>query len=449
MSRQAEQFDVAIVGARCAGSPLATLLARRGLRVCVVDSSRFPSETLSTHVIQPCGVAALRRLGVLDSLLAAGAVPLTRFTLVAGDARIDADLKDEAEAFGAPGLCVRRVTLDELLVRAAASAGAEVRTGEKVCSLLQDNGRVEGVETARGALRARLVVGADGRRSAVAALVGAGEYLLAPPGRLFAWAYFEGVADREPRLRLGRLGDLAFLASPTDGGLYMAGVCPSLQDRASFLAERERRFAEGLRQWPELDGLLAGATRVGSIRVMASWHGYFRSAAGPGWVLLGDAGHFKDPTPAQGISDALRQAERLADAIEAGLGGGAEIDAQLGRWWRWRDQDAYEMHWFASDLGAAGLPGPLHVQVIRDLAGERAATEKMLRVLNHELRPSELFTPRRLGRALARVIRQHPREVPQLASELTSAIHSELGRSRARRSLRHRTPAGASRRRMG
>ena len=107
------------------------------------------------------------------------------------------------------------------------------------------------------------------------------------------------------------------------------------------------------------------------------------------------------------------------------------------------------MHWFASDLGAAGLPGPLHVQVIRDLAGERAATEKMLRVLNHELRPSELFTPRRLGRALARVIRQHPREVPQLASELTSAIHSELGRSRARRSLRHRTPAGASRRRVG
>jgi len=145
MSRQAEQFDVAIVGARCAGSPLATLLAGRGLRVCVVDSARFPSETLSTHVIQPCGVAALRRLGVLDSLLAAGAVPLTRFTLVAQDARIDADLKDEAEAFGAPGLCVRRVTLDELLVGAAASAGAEVRTAEKVCSFLQDNGRVEGV----------------------------------------------------------------------------------------------------------------------------------------------------------------------------------------------------------------------------------------------------------------------------------------------------------------
>jgi 2-polyprenyl-6-methoxyphenol hydroxylase-like FAD-dependent oxidoreductase len=432
VSGQAEQFDVVIVGARCAGSPLGALLAGRGLRVCVVDGARFPSETLSTHVIQPCGVAALGRLGVLDSLLGAGAVPLTRFTLVAEDARIDADLENEAEAFGAPGLCVRRVTLDDLLVRAAASAGAEVRTGEKVCGLLRDNGRIEGVETARGALRARLVVGADGRRSTVAALAGAAEYHVAPPGRLFAWAYFEGAADREPRLRLGRLGDLAFLASPTDGGLYMAGVCPSLQDSAAFLAERERRFAEGLRRWPELDALLAGATRVGSIRVMVSWHGYFRSAAGPGWVLLGDAGHFKDPTPAQGISDALRQAEHLADAIEAGLGGGAEIDARLERWSRWRDQDAYEMHWFASDLGAAGLAGPLHVQVIRDLAGERAATEKMLRLLNHELRPSELFTPRMLGGALARVVRERPREVPALARELTGAVRSELGRRRAR-----------------
>ena len=88
MSRRAEQFDVAIVGARCAGSPLAALLARRGLRVCVVDSAHFPSETLSTHVIQPCGVRILGELGVLPRLTAAGAVPLDRFTLVNDDAAL-------------------------------------------------------------------------------------------------------------------------------------------------------------------------------------------------------------------------------------------------------------------------------------------------------------------------------------------------------------------------
>ena len=162
--------------------------------------------------------------GVLDAVLGAGAVPLTRFTLVAEDARIDAEF--DVEAFGAPALCVRRVTLDHLLVEAAASAGAEVRTGTRVTGLLQEDGRVAGVETERGPLRAPLVVGADGRRSTVADLVGAAEYHVAPPGRLFAWAYFEGVADTEGRMRLGQLGELAFLASPTDAGLYMAAVCP-------------------------------------------------------------------------------------------------------------------------------------------------------------------------------------------------------------------------------
>src|SRR5438128_8329455 len=111
MSTQAELFDVAIVGARCAGSPIAAKLAGRGLRVCVLDRARFPSETLSTHVIQPCGVVILKRLGLLAATIAAGAVPLTRFTLVAEDARIDAELDGEVESYGAPGLCVRRVTM--------------------------------------------------------------------------------------------------------------------------------------------------------------------------------------------------------------------------------------------------------------------------------------------------------------------------------------------------
>lgn len=426
-----EQFDVVVVGARCAGSPLATMLARRGLRVCLVDRSRFPSETLSTHVIQPCGVAILGRLGMLEAVLAAGAVPLTRITLVAEDARVDAAF--DVEAFGAPALCVRRVTLDHLLVEAAASAGAEVRTGTGVTSLVKENGRVVGVETEGGPLHAPLVVGADGRRSTVADLVGAAEYHVAPPGRLFAWAYFEGVADTEGRLRLGRRGDLAYIAGPTDSGLYMAGACPSLASKDAFLADRESSFMAGLRAWPELADLLAGASRIGSIRVMGKWHGYFREAVGSGWALLGDAGHFKDPSPAQGISDAFRQAERLADAVEAGLGGAASIDDELGRWWRWRDQDAYEMHWFATDLGAAGASPPLTTQIIRDLAGDSEATENLMRVLNHDIRPSQLFRPGRLGKAAARVARHRPAQIPEMVKEVASALRNQVRRSRQRR----------------
>src|SRR5271156_3970139 len=116
------RFDVVIVGARCAGSPLALMLARRGLSVCLVDRAQFPSETPSTHLIQPCGVQLLDRLNVLGGVMAAGAVPLDRLTMVIDDAvRIEAAL-DDAD-FQHSSLCVRRVTLDALLVDAAGAAG--------------------------------------------------------------------------------------------------------------------------------------------------------------------------------------------------------------------------------------------------------------------------------------------------------------------------------------
>ena len=318
-------------------------------------------------------------------------------------------------------------------MEAAASAGAEVRTGTRATTLLHENGRVAGVETEQGPLRARLVVGADGRRSTVADLVGAAKYHLAPPGRMFAWAYFEGAADPEGSLRVGRLGELAFVASPTDAGLYMAAVCPSVGDKDAFLAERERNFMAGLAMWPELADVLTGASRIGPIRVMANWHGYFREAAGPGWALLGDAGHFKDPAPAQGIADALRQAERLADAVEAGLGGAAGIDDELRRWWRWRDEDAYEMYWFATDMGEAGASPPLATQVIRDMAGDSEATEQFLRVLNHDILPSQLFKPRRLGKAAVRFGRDQPDQIPAMVKEAGSVLRRQVRRARQRR----------------
>jgi 2-polyprenyl-6-methoxyphenol hydroxylase-like FAD-dependent oxidoreductase len=435
----AAQFDVAIVGARCAGSPLATMLARRGLRVCLLDKARFPSETLSTHVIQPCGVAILDRLGLLDAVLGAGAVRLTRFSLSAEDARIEASI--DAARFEAPAICMRRIALDHLLVEAAADAGAEVRVETRATGLLWDDGRVAGVQTAAGPLRARLVVGADGRGSTVADLVGATEYHVAPPARLFTWAYFEG-GPSEGHLRLGSRGELAHVASPTDAGLYLAAVCPPIAARDSFLADREAGFVAGLAAWPELADLLTGASRVGPIRVMASWHGYFREAAGPGWVLLGDAGHFKDPSPAQGMADALRQAERLAAAIESGLGGATPIDDELRRWWRWRDEDGYEMHWFATDLGAEATSTPLATQAMRDIAADEEATEGLLRVLNHEIAPSQLFTPRRLGRAAVRALGNRPAQIPAMGREVASEARNRVARTRQRRrqARRHRLP---------
>lgn len=434
-----ESFDVVIVGARCAGSPLAVLLARRGLRVCVVDKARFPSEVPSTHVIQPGGVAVLERIGALDSVLAAGAVPLDRVTLVNEDVRIEATL--DPALFPHPGLCVRRVTLDALLVDAAAVAGADVRTGVRVSSVLADGDRIVGVQTDRGPIRARLVIGADGRGSGVAAATGAQEYHVVPGGRVPTWAYFEGVDDREGRLRLGRLGEHAFLAAPTDSGLYMAGVAGAPARHTTG----KDAFGAAITAWPELAEVLASGRRVGPVRVMTRWHGYFRQAAGPGWVLIGDAGHFKDFTPAQGIADALRQAERLTAALPDDLADPAAVDAATRAWWRWRDTDAYPMYWFAADMGTPGPSTPLVTRVLRDIAADRDATLTLLRVLNHQVPPRRLLTTGRLARSAIRALCDRPDRMRATGTEIAAALGDGLRRRAARRKTPHDLPQARTR----
>jgi 2-polyprenyl-6-methoxyphenol hydroxylase-like FAD-dependent oxidoreductase len=209
----------------------------------------------------------------------------------------------------------------------------------------------------------------------------------------------------------------------------MAGAALSHDDANGVLADRERAFATKLNSWPELADIMAGAQRVGPIRVVDRWHGYFREAAGPGWALLGDAGHFKDPTPGQGIADAMRHAFALADAIEAGLSDDS-LDARLSDWWAWRDADAREMHWFATDLGAAGPVLPLVNQVLRDIAADQSDTMRLFGVLNHDIKPSEMFTNGRLARAGGRILRHRPSQVGAMVREVRGVLKAESYRRR-------------------
>jgi menaquinone-9 beta-reductase len=425
-----ESFDVIVVGARCAGAPLATMLARDGLRVCLLDKDSFPSDTPSTHGIQPAGVQVLERLGVLDSLLEL-APPILRLRMVFDD--IAAVAADVVAITGAPGLSVRRITLDEILVRAAAAAGAEVRTHTAVTGLVTDSGRVAGVSTTSGELRAPLVVGADGTRSAVAKMVEAQEYNPTPNGRVFMWAYYE--ADpTDGEMWIGKVGDHTYLGMPTDGGLTLIGVCPSIERREEVRADREAVYEAGLRAWPELHAGVAGARREGPVRTMANMRGFFRPSAGPGWALVGDAGHFKDPTPGQGIADALRQSEKLAAAIKRALGGSpGKADQILRDWWRWRDVDAWEMYWFAHDMGAAGPTPPLRHEAERRIAADPELTTAMVRVLNHELRPSEAFTAAFSMTTMAQALRHGRGHRRLIMREAGTAMADELRRWRSAR----------------
>ncbi|HEY2478035.1 MAG TPA: NAD(P)/FAD-dependent oxidoreductase [Solirubrobacterales bacterium] len=423
-----ESFDVIVVGARCAGASLAIMLARAGLSVCLLDKDRFPSDTLSTHGIQPAGVQILERIGVLDSLLEL-APPIRRLRMAFDDAA--PTTTDLEGVVGGPALNVRRVALDEILLGAAADAGAEVRTRTAVTGLVSDGGRVNGVTTAAGRVRAPLVVGADGARSSVARFVGAKERHRTPNGRVFMWGYYD-VDPTGGEMWIGKLGDHTHLAMPTDGGLTVVAICPSIDRRAEVRADREAVFESGLRAWPELHARMEGAERDGPVRTMAGLTGFFRPSAGPGWALVGDAGHFKDPTAGQGISDALRQAVSLAPVIARALGDAqGSPDIALRDWWHRRDEDAWEMYWFAHDMGAAGPTSPLRREGQRQIAADPQMTAAMVRILNHELRPSELFTPSFALTVGARSLRHGRGHRKAITKEMAEIAADELRRRRA------------------
>jgi 2-polyprenyl-6-methoxyphenol hydroxylase-like FAD-dependent oxidoreductase len=404
-----ERHDVVVVGARCAGAPLATFLARAGLSVALLDRATFPSDTPSTHVFQAPGVAVLGRLGVVDRLLATGApwLEVAEFRIDDVHARVPwPTLPDDP----GPGLCVRRPVLDTILVDAAEAAGAAVRTRVRVTAVVEEGGRVAGVRAVRAGgeevrFEAPLVVGADGRRSTVARLVGARAYNVSPNERFGFWAYYEGTAWAGPAtIFLLRWDDEFVIACPTDGGLYMVSVLLSLEHLRSFCTDVEGSYDTHVAHCELLQGVLAGARRVDRPKGMASFSGFFRESAGPGWALVGDAGHFKDPSPGQGISDALRQSERLAEAIVGAGDDATERDAALLRWWRWRDRDAAQMHWFAADLGGAGPVPVVFTELLRGLSREADGLSRAVDVFNHRVQPRELLTPRRLASASARAV---------------------------------------------
>ena len=190
----ADRYDAIVIGARCAGSPTAMLLARKGYRVLVVDRATFPSDTMSTHVVHPPGVAALERWGLLDRLKATGCPPITRTPSTSGRSR-----SPGSRHRGSPvAYCPRRTVLDQLLVDAASRAGAEVRDGFTVDEVLDRRRAVTGIrghgkggDTSPSA--GDVVIGADGRNSLVAKAVAPEQYHERPQILCGYYAYWSGL----------------------------------------------------------------------------------------------------------------------------------------------------------------------------------------------------------------------------------------------------------------
>lgn len=303
---------------------------------------------------------------------------------------------------------------------------------------MRDGERVTGVRAGRDGeqvLRARVVVGADGRNSTVAGLVGARKYNVTPSDRCAFWAFFEGanLPSGDPCLTFQRWDERGVLALPCDSGLYQVVVIPELAELAGFRADLEGSFMRYARSCPPVAAALDGAKRVGKIQGIAHWEGYFREASGPGWVLAGDAGYFKDPTPGQGIADALRQADRLAETLVGALGSDTPaFDDSLREWGRWRDEDSAEHYWFATDLGKGGtMPKVVPEMLNQLLAHDRI--DQFLDLLTHRRRPSQVLSPPRLVGATTRLLARRGTDRRAVLREVGGLFAEDTRRRRMNR----------------
>ena len=434
MTIKRDAYDVVVVGARCAGAPLAALLARQGIKVAVVERARFPQDTLSTHIFQAPGIALLDRLGLTEQIRATGARYVDRVRARIEDVEFTVAWPQQPGDVGGVA-SVRRFVLDPILAAAAAGAGAELRMSTAVTGLLEDHGRVAGVRIVRDGresmLKARLVIGADGRNSTIARLVGARKYNLAPNERFGYWAFFEDARPGpDPAILLQRWNDRFVIGCPADAGLYQVIVIPDLYELPRFREDLDGSFMEYALSSLPVAEVLTGARRTGKFFGMLRWEGFLREASGPGWVLAGDAGHFKDPAPGQGIGDAFRQADTLAPVIARALEGATEeIDRALASWGRWRDKDAAEHYWFAVDLGRAGtIPTPLPEVIARLIAKGRI--DQYINLFNHRTTPSKVISSPRVLSATGRLLVRRECERRALLRELAEMVAEDARRKR-------------------
>jgi putative flavoprotein involved in K+ transport len=315
------RYDAVVVGGRCAGAATAMLLARAGLDVLLVEQGARGADTLSTLALMRGAVLQLARWGLLESVRAAGTPPIRRTTFHYGGDPLEVRIaaRDGVDALYAP----RRTVLDTVLADAAAAAGADVRYRTRLVHVHRDSsGRVRGVTiSGQGAdvrIDTPLVIGADGVHSTVARQVGAETYRVGAHASAVIYAFARGLDVQGYHWHYAP-GASAGVIPTNNGETLVFASAPRERFMRELRADLAASFHAVLAEAaPTLGAALRIAPPAAPYRGFAGIRGYFRIASGPGWALVGDAGYFKDPLTAHGMTDALRDAELLARAVLAG-----------------------------------------------------------------------------------------------------------------------------------
>jgi flavin-dependent dehydrogenase len=384
-------YDAIVVGARCAGSPTAMLLARKGYKVLVVDQATFPSDTISTHLIHPPGVSALEEWGLLDRLIATGCPGIDTYVYYLGPMTISGSPGTDASPLAyAP----RRTVLDQLLVDAASEAGAEVRQEFTVTDLVVEDGRVTGIRGHRKGEptiteRARVVVGADGHHSLVARSVTAWQYHAKPELQVSYYTYVSGL-PMDGRYEVCLRPDRGFAAWPTNDDLT---VVIAGWPRSQLTANRtdiEGHFLATLELMPEFAARYRAARREARFLGM-SVANFLREPFGPGWALVGDAGYTKDFITGLGISDAFRDAELCATALDEAFSGARSYEDAMTAYRAERDRQSLPFYEFTTELATLQPLPPELERLLQVVEGDQEAMDGFARVGGGVTPPPEFF----------------------------------------------------------
>jgi flavin-dependent dehydrogenase len=343
MHRQPPTYDAVVVGARAAGAATAMLLARHGLRVLVVDRSRYGADTLSTHALMRGGVLQLHRWNLLDRVIEAGTPPVRGTTFIYGGERVGISIKPSygVDALYAP----RRTVLDPILVDGATAAGAEIRYGITVTGVRRDDGGgVTGVvgrdQLGRAfAVDAAIVVGADGARSTIANGVDAPIERAGSGATAVVYGYWTGL-DTDGYEWIYRRNAAAGIIPTNDNQTCIFAAASPARIGAGGLDILREILADAA---PDVAARVDAATAPAGVRSFKGRPGFIRRSWGSGWALVGDAGYWKDPISVHGLTDALRDAELLTRAIASTEPGGPDRTDALADYQATRDRLSHQL----------------------------------------------------------------------------------------------------------
>jgi 2-polyprenyl-6-methoxyphenol hydroxylase-like FAD-dependent oxidoreductase len=400
----AERFDVVIVGARVGGATLASLLGRRGLRVLLVDQAEFPSDTLSTHITYGDSFGIWEEIGAWPAVERIGAERLGAldWQQLPPNASIRGSFRPVSGHDYA--LCLRRLVLDEILVDTARDTpGVTVSTRTRAKEVLFEKGRATGIRherregsgrLARGVAHADLVVGADGRFSFVADAVRSPAYNVVAPIWFPFYAYVRDVEPLDPpvlEILDSEEAQGTAMFAPCDEGIWIAIIYTEQRHFEEFRRDHTRIFEERIKADPRVRERLARAERITPVRGRGDIENFMRVAAGPGWALVGDSGHHKDPIYGQGIGDAVRTAALLAEYAGRGLGGDQDFDSALAEFHAYRDYDLLPNYDWMIHGRPQGWTREEFAEYLGMLGRSEALSEKFVNVFSHGVPATEMF----------------------------------------------------------